>query len=134
MITSPPYYGMRTYIPDQWLRSWFLGGPSRVAYRPPAREMDHGSADAFAADLRKVWKGIAAHAHDDAMLVIRFGGIADRDVNPMGLLKASLHDSGWRLTTAISAGDANAGRRQATQFVHGGPAPREEHDFYAVLA
>ena len=28
VITSPPYYGMRTYIPDQWLRSWFLGGPA----------------------------------------------------------------------------------------------------------
>lgn len=133
-ITSPPYYGMRTYIPDQWLRNWFVGGPSRVTYRPPEREIDHGSADGFADDLRKVWKGLATHAANDAKLVIRFGGIADRDVNPMELLKASLTDSGWRLTTAVSAGDANAGRRQATQFVHGGPAPREEHDFFAVLA
>ena len=133
-ITSPPYYGMRTYIPDQWLRSWFLGGPSKVAYRPPENEMDHGSSTLFAADLHKVWKGLAANAHDDANLVIRFGGIADRDVDPMELLKESLEDSGWRLTTAVSAGDANAGRRQATQFVHGGPAPKEEHDYYAVLA
>ncbi len=23
IITSPPYYGMTTYIPDQWLRLWF---------------------------------------------------------------------------------------------------------------
>lgn len=105
-----------------------------MAYRPPDREIDHGSADAFANDLRKVWKGIAAHTADDAKLVIRFGGIADRDVDPVALLKASLDDSGWRLKTTMSAGDANAGRRQATQFVHGGPAPREEHDFYAVLA
>lgn len=133
-ITSPPYYGMRTYIPDQWLRSWFLGGPSKVAYRPPEKEMDHGSASLFTADLRKVWQGLAANAHDDAKLVIRFGGIADRDVDPMDLLKESLKDSGWLLTTAVSAGDANAGRRQATQFVHGGPAPKEEHDYFAVLA
>ncbi|MFN7374734.1 MAG: DNA methyltransferase [bacterium] len=133
-ITSPPYYGMRTYIPDQWLRNWFLGGPAKVAYRPPERELDHGSAEAFAADLRKVWKGISANAAEDARLVIRFGGIADRDVDPVELLKTSLNASGWRLTTTVSAGDANAGRRQATQFVHGGPAPKEEHDFYAVLA
>src|SRR5690606_21722042 len=79
-ITSPPYYGMRTYIPDQWLRNWFVGGPSRVTYRPPEREIDHGSADGFADDLRKVWKGLATHAANDAKLVIRFGGIADRDV------------------------------------------------------
>jgi len=133
-ITSPPYYGMRTYIPDQWLRNWFLGGPAHVTYKPPARELDHASADAFADDLRKVWMGIAASAAIDARLVIRFGGIADRDVDPVTLLKSSLSDSGWRLTTAVSAGDANAGRRQATQFVHGGPAPKEEYDFYAVLA
>lgn len=24
VITSPPYFGMRTYRPDQWLRNWFL--------------------------------------------------------------------------------------------------------------
>jgi hypothetical protein len=30
VITSPPYYGMRTYVADQWLRHWFLGGPSLV--------------------------------------------------------------------------------------------------------
>ena len=32
VITSPPYYGMNTYLPDQWLRSWFLGGPAQVDY------------------------------------------------------------------------------------------------------
>ena len=133
VITSPPYYGMRTYIPDQWMRNWLLGGPPKVVYRPPGREIDHGSADVFADDLHKVWKGLAASAARNARLVIRFGGIADRDVDPVTLLKVSLLDSGWRLTTAISAGDANEGRRQATQFVHGGPAPREEYDFYARL-
>lgn len=133
-ITSPPYYGMRTYIPDQWLRNWFLGGPPKVVYKLTASELNHCSPDAFADGLRKVWTGLAANAQGSAQLVIRFGGIADRDVDPMTLLKTSISDSGWRLTTAVSAGDANAGRRQATQFVHGGPAPKEEHDFYAVLA
>lgn len=132
-ITSPPYYGMRTYIPDQWLRSWFLGGPSQVEYRPPDRELNHSSVDAFAVDLRSVWIGLASNAADEAKLVIRFGGIADRNANPVELLKYSLRDSGWRLTTTVSAGDANAGRRQATQFLHGGPAPKEEHDFYAAI-
>jgi DNA methylase len=32
VVTSPPYYGMRTYRQDQWLRNWFLGGPSTVDY------------------------------------------------------------------------------------------------------
>ncbi len=25
IITSLPYYSMRTYLPDQWIRLWFLG-------------------------------------------------------------------------------------------------------------
>ncbi len=32
IVTSPPYYGMRTYLPDQWIRNWFLGGPPEVDY------------------------------------------------------------------------------------------------------
>jgi hypothetical protein len=31
-ITSPPYYGMRTYVEDQWLRNWFIGGPPEIDY------------------------------------------------------------------------------------------------------
>lgn len=134
VITSPPYYGMRTYIPDQWLRNWFLGGPARVAYQPPRREMSHRSPKMFVDDLRLVWLNAASHAADDARMVVRFGGIADREVDAVAIMKASLVGSGWRLTTVISAGDANRGRRQATQFSHGGPAPTEEHDFYAVRA
>jgi hypothetical protein len=133
-ITSPPYYGMRSYIPDQWLRSWFLGGPASVGYQPPKREMSHASVDVFTDNLRLVWQGLAASAKSEAQLVIRFGGIAERAVDPVTVLKSSLTDSGWRLRTAVSAGDANRGRRQATQFVHGGPAPTEEYDYYAVLA
>src|SRR6266545_720982 len=121
IITSPPYYGMRTYIPDQWLRNWFLGGPAEVTYRPPTLELGHSSADAFADNLRQVWKNVAIHAADDARLVIRFGGIDDRNVDHFALLKISLVDSGWKLETTISAGDANRGRRQARQFSHGGP-------------
>ena len=32
IVTSPPYYGLRTYVSDQWLRNWFLGGADRVDY------------------------------------------------------------------------------------------------------
>ncbi len=133
-ITSPPYYGMRTYLPDQWLRSWFLGGPPEVVYKPPAAEISHASADTFADDLRAVWRGLAASATANAELVIRFGGIADRNVDPVGLLKASMSDSGWRLKTVITAGHATLGRRQADQFARDGQGPTEEHDFYTALA
>ena len=132
VITSPPYYGMRTYIPDQWLRSWFLGGPAHVDYKPTTRELAHSSPDTFAGDLRSVWAALATRATSDARLVVRFGGINDRNVDPVDLMKESLRESGWRLTTVLNAGDADRGRRQARQFLQNRSTPKVEHDFYAV--
>ena len=134
IVTSPPYYGMRTYIPDQWIRAWFLGGPPRVDYEQPKREIQHASRKTFAADLRSVWKSLALRATKSARLVVRFGSINDRDVDDVGLMRDSLRESGWKLTTVVRAGDANVGKRQARQFRLSNSNPRPEHDFYAVLA
>jgi len=134
IVTSPPYYGMRTYVSDQWLRNWFAGGPSEIEYQRPTDELSHGSAEEFADELRKVWRGLVPHCHNSAKLVIRFGGIRDRDVDTVGLLKSSIRDSGWRLTTVISAGSADSGRRQSKQFLKADTTPKAEHDYYAVLA
>lgn len=134
VITSPPYYGMRTYIPDQWLRSWFLGGPSEVDYQHPSREIQHASPTAFAGELRAVWKALASKATTDARLVVRFGSINDRSVDHVALMKEALDGSGWRLQTIVEAGDANKGKRQANQFQLNNSSPRPEHDFYSVPA
>lgn len=134
VITSPPYYGMRTYIPDQWLRDWFLGGPQEVDYQHPPSELEHASPTAFAGELRAVWKSLAARATKEARLVIRFGSINDRDVDHVALLKESLRETGWSLQTIVEAGDANTGNRQAKQFQLSDSLPRPEHDFYAVLS
>ena len=134
VVTSPPYYGMRTYISDQWIRSWFLGGPGHVEYRPPTREIEHSSPEIFASDLRCVWRRLAERASTNAKMAIRFGGIHDRGVDHRELLKHSLRDSGWRLLTIVDAGDANIGKRQANQFLKNLRLPKSEHDFYAVVA
>ena len=54
VVTSPPYYGMNTYIPDQWLRMWFLGDSPTVCYSAP-NQMSHSSPKTFADELRQVW-------------------------------------------------------------------------------
>jgi hypothetical protein len=134
IITSPPYYGMKTYIPDQWLRNWFVGGLASVDYGPMSCELSHASPANFSDDLRKVWRGLADHADSDARLVIRFGGIHDRDIDAVELLKSSIVESGWRLTTIVHAGNADSGRCQARQFLKKKKLPKAEHDFHAVLA
>src|SRR5262249_15153706 len=70
IITSPPYYGMRTYIPDQWLRHWFVGGPSEVEYANHG-QLDHLTPTVFADQLRAVWTNVEAVARRDARLVVR---------------------------------------------------------------
>lgn len=134
VVTSPPYYGMRTYLPDQWLRLWFLGGPDYVEYRQPQAQLEHTGADHFSAEMARVWKNVGERAAPNARLIIRFGGIHDRDAEPMEVLKSSLADTGWKLVTVKTVPDADHGRRQVRQFQ---ATPRKsiaEHDVYCHRA
>ncbi|HWM25063.1 MAG TPA: DNA methyltransferase [Chthoniobacterales bacterium] len=131
IVTSPPYYGMRTYIPDQWLRRWFVGGRSIVDYSNTG-QLAHGSQEEFCEGLRTVWVNCAAAAAEGCRLVIRFGAINDRKVDPRALLKKSLQKTNWRLLTSKPAGTAASGRRQVDQFSSAG-SPIEEYDFWAEI-
>lgn len=131
VITSPPYYGMRTYIPDQWLRNWFVGGPDVVDYTN-RNQVVHSSSEDFAADLRRVWRNVETVSAEDAKMVIRFGGIPDRRANPLDIIKSSLIDSGWRITTTRKAGTATEGKRQADSFLRTRSNPMIEYDIWTV--
>lgn len=131
VITSPPYYGLRTYGPDQWLRQWFLGGPAEVSYDAGA-QLTHRSRDSFITELRTVWENVAEFTSDDARLVVRFGAINDRPADPIEVLEASLDRTPWRLTHIASAGNAAKGRRQAAAFSASRKPPLPEFDFWAA--
>jgi DNA modification methylase len=131
VITSPPYYGMRTYIPDQWLRNWIMGGPDAVDYSK-REQVVHSSPEDFATDLRQVWRNAGNVCAEDAKLIIRFGGITDRRANPLDLIKSSLSDSGWRITAIEAAGLATDGKRQADSFLRTRSKPMVEYDVWAI--
>jgi hypothetical protein len=115
VITSPPYYGMNMYIPDQWLRHWFVGGPPRVDYSTVG-QVAHSSPRAYATQLRQVWMHVGEVCEPSAKLAVRFGGIHDRKANPLSIIKASFAGTGWRIDSIRSAGTAAKGRRQALHF------------------
>ena len=131
VITSPPYYGMRTYLTDQWLRWWLVGGPSRPDYGAEG-QVSHQSPEDFADDLKKVWQNMGKVCRDGAHLVIRFGSINDRAADPLDIIKASLQGTSWRVTTIQPAGTAADGKRQADHFVTAESAP-PEYDIWARL-
>jgi hypothetical protein len=134
VITSPPYYGMRTYFPDHWLRNWFVGGPSNVDYRA-YDQLSHQSEDEFVADLAIVWKNTAQVCLPGAKLICRFGALPSRTKDPRELLRRSLGaaNAGWRVSTIRNAGTSRQGRRQCDQFGTGNYEPVEEIDVYALL-
>lgn len=133
VITSPPYWGMRTYVADQWLRHWFLGGPPQVVYRYDG-QIGCGSAEAYVKALRQVWCRVAEACRPGARLVVRFGALPSQNgPEPWELLRASLSCTPWRVRWVGPAGSADLGRRTARAFV-GSPRPAvEEADVLARL-
>ncbi len=134
VVTSPPYYGMRTYFPDHWLRNWFVGGPSDVCYTD-ATQLSHAGDESFIQDLAFVWRSVAKRCLPNAHLVCRFGAIPSAEKDPRQLLRASLALAacGWTVTTIRNAGAASHGKRQSDQFSEGRSTPIDEIDLYAVL-
>jgi hypothetical protein len=132
VITSPPYFGMRTYLPDQWLRLWFLGGPDRVEYSQDG-QIEHRGPVRFIEELRHVWNLVGDVSAVGAHLVVRFGGINDRKVDPMVLLNESLKETRWVIDGCETAGSSAKGRRQALHFAHCRSQPIEEHDLWTTL-
>jgi hypothetical protein len=130
IITSPPYYGMQTYIPDQWLRLWFVGGASSVTYTSEG-QVEHSSPDHFATELNKVWANVKKVSSKRATLVIRFGAINSRKNDPLVIIKKSFEDSDWQIKTIVKAGSAALGRRQALHFSDTAEAALEEYDIWA---
>jgi hypothetical protein len=86
IVTSPPYYGMRTYVTDQWLRHWFLGGPPAVEYQADS-QLCHASSDEFTLQLASTWQQLIKFCKPNARLIVRFGGISDRNVDPHKLMR-----------------------------------------------
>jgi hypothetical protein len=102
VMKSPPYYGMKTYLTDQWLRGWFLGASPTVDYRHSTLQMDHGSPEKFTSQVIRVWTNVNTVCEAHASLVCRLGGIRDRKAHPVELVLDSLRQSPWRVSTVWS--------------------------------
>jgi hypothetical protein len=134
VVTSPPYYGMRTYVADQWLRAWFLGGPPEVPYGTHGQIARQPSQEAFTAALAGVWAAVAKRCRPGSRMAIRFGALPSARTDPEQMLLASIDaaDAGWLVAEVRSAGTPGKKSRQAVQFGKAGSAV-DEIDLVAVL-
>ena len=132
VVTSPPYYGMRTYVEDQWLRNWFLGGPDNVEYGNP-NQLTHAGQDIFAKSLGQVWRNMARSKAANLDMYVRFGIIPSSKVDVKELVYSSLEESGvtWRIVSVRHASTAAEGKRQADHMAARSEASLE-YDFHVT--
>jgi hypothetical protein len=96
VVTSPPYLGMRTYVPDQWLRFWFLGGPETVTYRH-TDQLTHTSAADFARQLGRALRRPAYLPLPAFALRLLFGIMAEEMfLDGQRVLPKAAEASGYR--------------------------------------
>lgn len=133
VVTSPPYFGMRTYRQDQWLRNWFLGGSDTIDYSQDG-QLSHSAAK-YAGGLAAVWKSVSRRCLPGAWLIVRFGYLPSIPMDAWEILRTSLKlaDAGWVIRRWSDAGSANNGKRQAKQFGRVIKAAASEIDCYARL-
>ncbi|MFC9797792.1 site-specific DNA-methyltransferase [Streptomyces bacillaris] len=134
VVTSPPYYGMRTYVADQWLRSWFLGGPAEVPYGTHGQIARQPNQESFIQALAEVWAAAARRCNQGARLSIRFGALPSARTDPESMLVASVKEAkaGWVVREVRQAGVPPKRTRQAEQFGKAGSAV-DEIDLIAEL-
>jgi hypothetical protein len=134
VITSPPYLGMRTYLPDQWLRHWSIGGPADPTYALPG-QISSQRPESFASELAEVWTAVGQRCEVGARMTIRFGALPSVPVEPSDVIAESLRKAkgAWRILDERPAGMARDGRRQADQFGRESSEPITEVDIVAVL-
>jgi len=133
VITSPPYFKMQTYKPDQWLRNWFLGDSDSVNYTQNG-QLSHRK-DQFVEELSKVWRAVAKRSMPGARLIVRFGCLPSVPINARDILESSLSltNFNWKIYDCKDAGSANNGYRQSLQFGNFNRRASREIDIYARL-
>lgn len=84
VVTSPPYLGVTNFEEDQWLRLWFLGGPTRPTRGKMSRDDRHGTQNAYWTFIADMWRSLGAVLAKNSHVVIRMGA---RNMDPAEMLR-----------------------------------------------
>jgi hypothetical protein len=93
-IMSPPYLDVTNFEEDQWLRLWFLGGPTYPTCGRVSRDDRHGTSDAYWRFIADMWRSIGQVMGARSNVVIRLGSRITGPDNLQKLLVASSRFSG----------------------------------------
>jgi len=74
IVTSPPYLDVTNFEEDQWLRLWFLGGPTYPTRNRISRDDRHESATAYWRMIADFWRTASYLVKPGGHVVIRIAG------------------------------------------------------------
>lgn len=118
IVTSPPYLDVTNFEEDQWLRLWFLGGPTHPTIGRVSRDDRHCRGDDYWGFIADMWRMLGTVASKKANVVIRIGarGIEPNEIGtrlvacsrfsqrPIDLVEQTLSDLKRRQTDSFSPG------------------------------
>ncbi|WP_240911390.1 hypothetical protein [Paludisphaera soli] len=93
-IMSPPYLDVTNFEEDQWLRLWFLGGPTHPTRGRLSRDDRHESSDAYWRFIADMWRSMGQVMGHRANVVVRLGSRITSPEKLQHLLVASSRFSG----------------------------------------
>ena len=73
VITSPPYLNVTSFEEDQWLRLWFLGGPTAPTKNRRSKDDRHLHPDDYWSFIGDMWRSLGAVVAENGHIVIRIG-------------------------------------------------------------
>jgi hypothetical protein len=132
VITSPPYLDTTSFLEDQWLRLWFLGGPLRPR-KDPESDDRHTSAERYWRFLEEAWLGLRDLLAPGARLIVRIGG-AKLSVEEISLgLARTLRLGLDREVAAIEQRSSEIIKGQVRSFKSKQTGKSLEHDFHYLV-
>lgn len=133
VITSPPYFDVTNYAEDQWLRLWFLGGPTEPRRQEFSRDDRHGNLDQYWSMLADMWRSLSLVLDRNSHVVIRLG--ASR-IGPHRLVSGleGLAKVTQRRVRLVSAETSELIKRQTDSFRPGSTGCKVEVDCHFRMA
>lgn len=133
VITSPPYMNVTSFEEDQWLRLWFLGGPSfprRGVISPDDR---HASHDGYWRLIADMWRTLGQLVEPKAHVVIRIGAKNTLPENVTRMLTGAAL-AGKRRVRLVGSEVSEIRGRQTDAFRPGSTGCAREMDCHFVMA
>ncbi len=132
-ITSPPYLNLTSFEEDQWLRVWFLRGPTRPNRRRLSRDDRHYRLDDYWAMIADIWRCFGYLLADRAHVVVRLGF---KHLSPSEVVDGVVGTSvvSRRKVGLQSWGVSEIGRRQTDAFRPGSRGCLHEVDVHLRVA